>query len=221
MQMMRAQGATEYLVLLAVVLIVALVSVALLGFFPGMASDAQETQSKMYWSSASPISIVEVAARHLHNTAGSPEVNHTTIYLRIKNNGPYQISITKILAGGNSISSVYTGGWGPTTSLPGRVVLSPGEEFYFDGYPLYFPGIVDRGSGNRRFFFFCKDSCWDSGATFPTNTAKSYCSRTQPYGSLIVDGFGFEYIQYIDGQQITKRQVGVKPLIVKCLSNYD
>jgi len=29
------QGATEYLVLLAVVLIVALVSVALLGFFPG------------------------------------------------------------------------------------------------------------------------------------------------------------------------------------------
>jgi len=42
------QGATEYLVLLAVVLIVALVSVALLGFFPGMASDAQITQSQIY-----------------------------------------------------------------------------------------------------------------------------------------------------------------------------
>jgi hypothetical protein len=43
---MKAQGAAEYLVLLAVVLIVALVSVALLGFFPGMASDAQTAQSR-------------------------------------------------------------------------------------------------------------------------------------------------------------------------------
>jgi hypothetical protein len=34
-------------VLLAVVLIVALVSVALLGFFPGMASDAQITKRQM------------------------------------------------------------------------------------------------------------------------------------------------------------------------------
>jgi hypothetical protein len=49
------QGATEYLVLPAVVLIVALVSVALLGFFPGMASDAQITQSQAYWQSAQPI----------------------------------------------------------------------------------------------------------------------------------------------------------------------
>lgn len=67
---LKAQGATEYLVLLAVVLIVALVSVALLGFFLGMASDAQETQSKAYWSSASPISIVEWGAR-TGNTSGT------------------------------------------------------------------------------------------------------------------------------------------------------
>ena len=63
MDAMKAQGATEYLVLLAVVLIVALVSVALLGFFPGMASDAQITQSQMYWKSATPVAIVENAAR--------------------------------------------------------------------------------------------------------------------------------------------------------------
>ena len=56
---LRGQGATEYLVLLAVVLIVALVSVALLGFFPGMAMDSRLAQSKMYWSSASPVAIVE------------------------------------------------------------------------------------------------------------------------------------------------------------------
>ncbi len=59
----RAQGATEYLVLLAVVLIIALVGIALLGFFPGTASDAQIAESQIYWRSASPISITESAAR--------------------------------------------------------------------------------------------------------------------------------------------------------------
>jgi hypothetical protein len=59
---MKGQGATEYLVLLAVVLIIALVSVSLLGFFPGLASDAKITQSTTYWSGeARPISIVDSA----------------------------------------------------------------------------------------------------------------------------------------------------------------
>ena len=62
MRFIKAQGAVEYLVLLAVVLIIALVSVALLGFFPGMASDAQITQSQIYWQSASPIAITESSA---------------------------------------------------------------------------------------------------------------------------------------------------------------
>ena len=55
---MKGQGATEYLVLLAVVLIIALVSVSLLGFFPGLSSDAKITQSDSYWrGEAAPISI--------------------------------------------------------------------------------------------------------------------------------------------------------------------
>jgi len=33
---------------------------------------------------------------------------------------------------------------------------------------------------------------------------------------LDYNAFGFEYIEYIDGQQITKRQMG-KDLIIKCL----
>lgn len=59
---MRGQGATEYLVLLAVVLIIALVSIALLGFFPGLASDAKITQSNSYWTGdARPFHITEHA----------------------------------------------------------------------------------------------------------------------------------------------------------------
>lgn len=56
----KGQGATEYLVLLAVVLIIALVSIALLGFFTGLASDARITQSNSYWrGEARPFAILE------------------------------------------------------------------------------------------------------------------------------------------------------------------
>ena len=69
MGIFRGQGATEYLVLLAVVLIVALVSVALLGFFPGMASDARITQSQAYWrGQAQPFAIQDAA---LSGTTGT------------------------------------------------------------------------------------------------------------------------------------------------------
>jgi hypothetical protein len=56
----RGQGATEYLVLLAVVLIIALVSIMLLGYFPGMATDAKITQANAYWrGEARPFAITE------------------------------------------------------------------------------------------------------------------------------------------------------------------
>ena len=58
----KGQGATEYLVLLAVVLVIALVSIALLGVFPSFSTDTKINQSKTYWQAASPISIVDVGA---------------------------------------------------------------------------------------------------------------------------------------------------------------
>jgi len=57
---LRGQGATEYLVLLAVVLIIALVSIALLGFFPSLAIDARITQASLYWrGEARPFAITD------------------------------------------------------------------------------------------------------------------------------------------------------------------
>lgn len=57
---LRGQGATEYLVLLGAVLIVALVALALLGFFPGLSTDAKVQQSQAYWTGeAKPFAITE------------------------------------------------------------------------------------------------------------------------------------------------------------------
>ena len=121
---MFGQGATEYLVLLAVVLIVALVSVALLGFFPGMASDSQVTQSKTYWQGASPIAIMEWRAVYY--------AADTHPYFRVKNNGAYPIRITKILGANQSISEYYTGSG--NLNISDGYYMGPGEEKWFGNW---------------------------------------------------------------------------------------
>ena len=206
---MKAQGATEYLVLLAVVLIVALVSVALLGFFPGMASDAQLTQSRTYWQSASPISIVEVGAG-LERASGV-----TYPYLRIRNSGAYPVRITGLIGADSGKATLFTAwtgaGCNPVSSgsafnISDYFYLAPGEENY-----LAWSGIAPGISCDRYYTYRATAS---TGSTVGGATSLCQNSSSNP-GTLVVPSFGFEYIEYIDGQQITKRQIG-KPLMVKC-----
>ena len=116
---MKGQGATEYLVLLAVVLIIALVSIALLGFFPGLASDAKITQSNTYWrGEANPVSIVD----HSFDTTGNGSNNAASGTITITNmtvgNGSVsgtpikmasgdQVTVTVSDAAAGSASSTY------------------------------------------------------------------------------------------------------------------
>jgi len=204
MRLMRAQGATEYLVLLAVVLIVALVSVALLGFFPGMASDAQITQSQAYWQSATPIAITEIAA---WGTTNYP-TGRGLMYMRLRNNGAYPITITKIIGttSTNYISRVYRSDILDTANMSTVLILAPGGETYV-GYPI-------GTSGGFREIDFYKASGTSGG--YQLFNIASDCLPTQPYGTLMVKNFGFEYTQTVEGQVVTKRQIGTAPLIVKC-----
>jgi len=210
MKMLSAQGATEYLVLLAVVLIVALVSVALLGFFPSMASDAQITQSQTYWRSASPIAITEWAAKAW---SGTGEIFP---YFRVRNNGAYPIRITGIVGGDGGKATNIWGGSGcwdaggayGALNISTLYYLGPGEEKYFASQTFFgtachsqITASIGAGSSNN----------YIGGAT-------SICqnSSTNP-GVLQYPSFGFEYIEYLDNnQQITKREIG-KPVIIKCL----
>ncbi len=208
--MARAQGATEYLVLLAVVLIVALVSVALLGFFPGMASDAQITQSQAYWSSATPVAIVESGAR-LWGANGN-----TYLYLRLRNTAVYPIRITQVIgADGASITRFYAlANCGVAAegykNISDYFYLAPGEEKYFS-ISLLFGAVCDW---------------WLIGTTgassnYDVGGATSMCQNSSASpGTLNYKSLGFEYIEYIEGQQITKRQIGTKPLTMKCREPY-
>ncbi|MCX8163693.1 MAG: hypothetical protein N3D10_04050 [Candidatus Micrarchaeota archaeon] len=94
----KGQGATEYLVLLAVVLIVAMVAIALLGFFPGMASDAKITQSDTYWrGQATPFSVQQ----HARNSANQ------NLVLVLQNNEAEQKQLTNISISGSGVNVTY------------------------------------------------------------------------------------------------------------------
>ena len=198
----RAQGATEYLVLLAVVLVVALVSVALLGFFPGMASAAQITQSQMYWKGASPISIIESGA------VVAAESGDSVLYLRFRNSGSYPIRITGIVGGDGTKTTQFCG-----TSCGAPCLANISDYFYLgSGEEKY---LSEAG----RFGTACNwviVSITSASGSWAVGGASSICQNpTVSPGVLDYKSLGFEYVEYIDGQQITKKQIG-KGLIIKC-----
>jgi len=199
------------------VLIVALVSVALLGFFPSMATDAQITQSQTYWQSAQPIAITEWGARAAQDSGHL--YNFTAFYFRLKNTGGYPITLTKIYAGNQSSIYMCTGWWGPCPAM--SIALAPGEEYNY-GCPVYFPGMADPGSGSRKFLMLGTQYTAPSNPPIlPYGAAKSYCSGEQPYGYLMIENLGFDYTQMVNGQAITKKQIGAKPIAIKCMNNYN
>jgi len=193
--------------LLAIVLIVALVSVALLGFFPGMASDSQRAQSETYWKSASPIAITEWAAKY------STSWNQPVPYFRVVNSGTYPIRITNVI-GADEGKAPWFYSDSATCGLPSLgyknisdyYYLAPGEEKYI-GKQITFGTACDRGMIART----------TASGTYAVGGATSVCANsTSSPGTLTFPSMGFEYIEYIDNQQITKRQIG-KQVIIKCL----
>lgn len=198
----RAQGATEYLVLLAVVLIIALVSIALLGFFPGTAAGTQLTESQIYWSSARPLSIIETVAY------GSGSASYSSMYIRIRNNGNYPIRLSKIIGAGNSITQ-YVNQQAPfvyTYANLNQIVIQPGEETCFGRASLPKNACMEHS-----ILFSVSDS-----NSFTLNALAPGCNADGT-GILQMKDFGFEYTVSIDGATVTKKQIGTKPLVARCL----
>jgi len=106
----RGQGATEYLVLLAVVLIIALVSIMLLGYFPGMATDAKITQSSAYWrGDVRPFAITEVSI----NSTGYGSF----MLQNMEANGPYTVTLFQVGGYNNSTNITFAAGEGKTVII--------------------------------------------------------------------------------------------------------
>jgi hypothetical protein len=130
-------------------------------------------------------------------------------YIRVKNSGAYPVRITKVLGGSGQNISVLCGVGG---NISDHFYMAPGEEGEFGYANWYGTGVSPGNHGIDIFLTGTSSGCG-------LKAASSICENsTASPGMLNVQNFGFEYIEYIDGQQITKREIGAKPLMVKCLA---
>ncbi len=198
---MKGQGATEYLVLLAVVLIIALVSIALLGFFPGTASDSQIAESQIYWKSASPLAIVDTSGAF--SNVSNPGYNF--VYLRIRNTGQYSIRLNQMLAHGEKINRYYDN-VAATYKFMNNIYIAPGEEACLSGVNLP----------------YCQEhtiafTAYNPGqSSQETLTAATSMCDSSGQGTLLLKDVGFNYTVYVEGASIVKSFIGAKDLIIKC-----
>ena len=84
----RAQVSTEYLVILAVVLVIALVVVYLISQSTGLGAGTLETQSQAYWRAVQPLATIGFKA------------STTTLSLEVISNAQDVITLTKITGSG-------------------------------------------------------------------------------------------------------------------------
>ncbi|MEW6528513.1 MAG: hypothetical protein AB1391_01345 [Candidatus Micrarchaeota archaeon] len=94
---MKGQGSTEYLVILAVVLVVALIVIGLLGQFTGFGASGLEQQSNAYWQGAMPFSITD------------KRLNSTQIRIVLVNKLATKLNVTNITFDGTGINSTLAG----------------------------------------------------------------------------------------------------------------
>lgn len=99
---LRGQVSTEYLVILAVVLVIALVVVYLVSQSTGLAGGTLESQSQAYWKAVQPLAVNNFVA------------SSTTLTLEVQNNAQDTITLTKL--SGTGLTDYTTS----TTFAPGQ-----------------------------------------------------------------------------------------------------
>ena len=108
---LRAQGATEYLVLAAVVLVIGLVAISLLGFFPGTTGDIQSSSSQAYWASARPTGVYD--AKTIESACNSSSRGYSMV---LENHEVTLIRFTGISIGGK-VMEFCRHGQAPSTEI--------------------------------------------------------------------------------------------------------
>ena len=193
--LLRAQGATEYLVLLAVVLVVALVAISLLSSETSNISDIKAEQNALLWQTQKGVGLSASAGYKLPYAASSLLVP----YLQISNPGTDPIRLSAIHSGSGSLGSYYSYSSG-TRSLA-DIVIQPGETKCFGPYSNCDGYITLSTQGNCGGFPFC------------LNALNSNC---QTGGSGYAQGtLGFTYDVLVGGIPISKNQADTE-IILKC-----
>jgi len=198
----KGQGATEYLVLLAVVLVIALVALALLGDVFGRSGDVKITSSQAYWSSVAPLSIIGASAYR------SPSSTVHYPFIKIRNTGTDSIRLKGIIVQGTVLNTYYSPTSGHYQSMGQNIFIGAGQEICFGGsgtgcpYQIGFLPLAASGSSQSTFFD-------------EITALSSICDSTGT-GTMAVDELGFDYDVMVGGSSIPKRFIGSSALIAPC-----
>ncbi len=133
----RAQAAVEYLMILAVVIIIALVVVGVLGGFPTLTAGISEKESTAYWTSAD-IGV----ARYMMNSTGT--------FMVLRNNKNFAVKLGAVTVGGTAGSSLGT-------------TLNPGET---TGFVLASSTSCSSGSYSESVSIAYSDATYETSYTF-------------------------------------------------------
>lgn len=139
--MERAQGTVEYLVIVAVVVVVGLAVVAVSSSFLGNADGISETTTNMYWKTASPFAVTEAAydpnTQTLYITFyGREKLNYFNVGLDQNSvaDSSYSLrSITRKVVLTNSVSQV---------KLTNKNAIIPKSLVYISYDSKYLPSLV-------------------------------------------------------------------------------
>ncbi|MCX6801020.1 MAG: hypothetical protein NTZ73_02435 [Candidatus Diapherotrites archaeon] len=109
----RAQGTIEYIVMLAIIVVIALVVVSIIAGFSGSSQQITQNASAQYWMSSYPVAVL--GAQMNIAPSGYEDANWgancsspMSFGLIIRNNGAEKITIDSItLAGGSAITSAH------------------------------------------------------------------------------------------------------------------
>jgi hypothetical protein len=99
---LKGQGAAEYVILLAMVLIVGLIAIILIGGFAEVGGEGMDSESKTYWNGpVRPFSIVQWAQQN------------NTLYMEVKNKETARLVLTNISVGNSSANLGAGWSFGP------------------------------------------------------------------------------------------------------------
>jgi len=134
----RGQGTTEYLIILAVIIVIALVVAGVMGWFPGMSGQISESQSKTYWTITTPI------------TLAAWKVTATGTQFEFKNMGADKLTVTDVNVNGTAVSSlgiVLTPGATAISSNMATITCTTGQTYSYNVVITY--DVTGGLTGNK------------------------------------------------------------------------
>ena len=120
----KAQGTTEYLIILAVIIVVALVVAGIMGFFPGLGTGISESQSRAYWQSTTPLAITQY------------DIDGTNADFVLRNQTVDKVEVTEITLDGTAVgitdTNIVAGGQATFTGVGGAPLCTQGDGYQFN-----------------------------------------------------------------------------------------